>query len=183
MHHRKISNKDWIAVEDRFQKKLSSWKGKLLSIGGRLVLIDSVLSSLPMFMMAFFRIPKGVLKKLDYYRSRFFWHCEEHKKKYRLIKWSMLSRPKCVGGMGILNLEAQNICLLSKWLFRLLNEEGIWQNLLKRKYMANKSLPQVSKKPGDSQFWAGLMEIKDLFLSKGIFKIQSGNQVRFWEDV
>jgi hypothetical protein len=36
------------------------------------VLIKSVLSSLPMFMMSFFRIPKVVLEKLDYYRSRFF---------------------------------------------------------------------------------------------------------------
>ena len=85
--------------------------------------------------------------------------------------------------MGILNLEAQNIFLSSKWFFRLLNEEGIWQNLLKRKYMMNKSLSQFYKKPGDSQVWAGQMENKDLFLSKGIFKIQSENQVRFWEDV
>jgi hypothetical protein len=68
----RIHNKDWRVVEERFQKKLSSWKGKLLSSGGRLVLINSVLSSLPMFMMSFFRIPKGVLEKLDYYRSRFF---------------------------------------------------------------------------------------------------------------
>ena len=62
-----------------FRKKLSSWKGKLLSVGGRLVLINSVLSSLPMFMMSFFRIPKGALKKLDYYRYRFFWQCDEQK--------------------------------------------------------------------------------------------------------
>jgi hypothetical protein len=68
----RLSNRDWRAVEERFQKKLSSWKGKLLSSGGRLVLINSVLSSLPMLMMSFFRIPKGVLEKLDYYRSRFF---------------------------------------------------------------------------------------------------------------
>ena len=66
MHHCEISNKDWIMIEERFQKKkMSSWKEKLLSIGGRLVLIDSVLSSLPMFMMSFFRIPKGVLKKVE----------------------------------------------------------------------------------------------------------------------
>ena len=43
----------------------------MLSIGGRLVVIHSVLSSLPMFMMSFFEIPRGVLKKLDYFRSRF----------------------------------------------------------------------------------------------------------------
>jgi hypothetical protein len=43
-----------------------------MSSRGRLVLINSVLSSLPMYMMSFFRIPKGVLEKLGYYRSRFF---------------------------------------------------------------------------------------------------------------
>jgi hypothetical protein len=68
-------------VEERFQKKLSSWKGKLLTSGGRLVLINFVLSRLPLYMLSFFRIPKGVLEKLDYYRSRFFWQCDEHKKR------------------------------------------------------------------------------------------------------
>jgi len=58
----------------------------MLSVGGRLVLINSVLSSLPMFMMSFFEIPRGILKKLDYFRSRFFWQSDEHKKKYRLTK-------------------------------------------------------------------------------------------------
>jgi hypothetical protein len=85
-------------VEERFQKKLSSWKGTLLLSGGRLVLINSVLSRLPMFMMSFFRIPKGVMEKLDYYRSRFFWQCDEHKKKYRLAKWSILHKPGVCGG-------------------------------------------------------------------------------------
>ena len=86
MHHRKLMNKDWKHVEERFQKRLSGWRSKMLSVGGRLVLINSVLSSLPMFMMSFFEIPRGILKKLDYFRSRFFWQSDEHKKKYRLTK-------------------------------------------------------------------------------------------------
>jgi hypothetical protein len=93
----RLFNRDWRAVEKRFQKRLSSWKGKRLSSGGRLVLINSVLSSLPMFMMCFFRIPKGVLEKLDYYRFRFFWQCDEQKK-HRLAKWSILHKPKSVEG-------------------------------------------------------------------------------------
>lgn len=105
MHHKRINNKDWQGVEERIQKKLSSWKGKFLSVGGRLVLINSVLSSLAMFMLFFFEIPKGILKKLDYYRSRFFWQCDEHKKKYRLARWSVLCKPKECGGLGIQNLE------------------------------------------------------------------------------
>ena len=65
--------------------------------------------------------------------------------------------PKCFGGIGILDLELQNKCLLSKWLYKLLNEDGAWQELIKKKYLHQKSITQVSKKPEDSQFWSGLM--------------------------
>ena len=44
---------------------------------------------------------------------------------------------KDFGGLGILNLEFQNRCLLSKWLFRLINEDGVLKNLLRRKYLCN----------------------------------------------
>ena len=36
--------------------------------------------------------------------------------------------------------------------------------------------------PGDSQFWAGLMKVKDEFLSMGRFDLGDRSQVRFWED-
>ncbi|PWZ06410.1 putative ribonuclease H protein, partial [Zea mays] len=65
--------------EERFEKCLSSWKGKHLFIGGRLTLINSVVTCLPMYIMSFFDVPKGVMKKLDYFRSRFFWQGDEHK--------------------------------------------------------------------------------------------------------
>jgi hypothetical protein len=58
MHHRKLMNKGWKYVEERFQKRLSGWRSKMLSVGGRLVPINLVLSSLPMFMMSFFEIPR-----------------------------------------------------------------------------------------------------------------------------
>jgi hypothetical protein len=64
MHYNKLNNKDWEHIEERIEKKLSSGKGKYLSIGGRLVLINSVLSSLPMFMLSFFEVPKRVLEKM-----------------------------------------------------------------------------------------------------------------------
>jgi hypothetical protein len=72
IHYRRLLNKEWKYIEDRFESKLASWFGKLLSYGDRLVLINSVLSSLPMFLLWFFEIPKGVRKRLNFYRSRFF---------------------------------------------------------------------------------------------------------------
>jgi hypothetical protein len=72
IHYRRLLNKEWKPIEDRFERKLASWLGKLLSYGDRLVLINSVLSSLSMFLLSFFEIPKGVRKRLHFYRSRFF---------------------------------------------------------------------------------------------------------------
>jgi hypothetical protein len=54
--------------------------------------------------------------------------------------------------LGIEVLELKNMCLLSKWLFKLLYEDGMWQQLLHNKYIKNKTLAQVEAKPTDSPF-------------------------------
>ena len=47
-----------------------------------------------MFMMSFFEVPKGVLKKIDYFLSRFFWQNDQEKIKYRLVKWGIVCQSK-----------------------------------------------------------------------------------------
>jgi hypothetical protein len=64
MYYNKLSNHNWKIIEQRIEKiieqriekKMSGWKGKLVSIGGRLVLINSVLTSLVMFMISFLEV-------------------------------------------------------------------------------------------------------------------------------
>ena len=123
IHFRRLTNSEWKRIEDRFEKKLASWAGKLLSYGDRLILINSVLSSLPMFMLCFFEVPIGVRKRLDFFRSRLFWQNDGLKCKYKLTRWNIMCRPKEQGGLGIEVLEVKNKCLLSKWLFKNLSEE------------------------------------------------------------
>jgi hypothetical protein len=79
-------------------------------------------------------------------------------------------------------LEIHNRCLLSKWLFNLINSDGTWQQLLKNKYLGDKSITQVGRKSGHSHFWSGLINIKDQFLCLGSFTLQDEKQIRFWED-
>ena len=104
------------------------------------------------------------------------------KKKYRLARWDVVCRPKDQGGLGISDLQVKNSALLGKWLFKLLSEDGVWQTLLRRKYIGSKALSQVSWKPGDSHFWAGLMATKKHFFRFGSFNIKDGTEIRFWED-
>jgi hypothetical protein len=71
IHYRKLKNGEWKPVEDRCELKLANWIRKLLSYGDRLILINSVLTSRPMFMQSFFEIPKWVQKRLDFFCSLF----------------------------------------------------------------------------------------------------------------
>ena len=68
IHYWRLTNAEWKHVEEWLQKHLSSWKGKLLSLGGKLVLFNSVLSNMVLYMISFFKLPKGVLQQLEYFQ-------------------------------------------------------------------------------------------------------------------
>lgn len=61
---KRILNKDWKLAENKMEHKLGCWQGRLQSIGGRLILLNSSLSSVPMYMISFYRLPKGFRKGL-----------------------------------------------------------------------------------------------------------------------
>ncbi|XP_071694378.1 uncharacterized protein [Rutidosis leptorrhynchoides] len=47
----------WKPVIDKFEKRLSYWKARSVSFGGRLTLVKSVLNSLPLYFFSLFRAP------------------------------------------------------------------------------------------------------------------------------
>lgn len=50
----------WDPIISKISKRLASWKGRMLSIGWRITLIKSSLSSLPLYYMSIYPIPNGV---------------------------------------------------------------------------------------------------------------------------
>ena len=55
------------------ERKLAKWKQRHLSFGGRVTLIQSVLTSIPIYFFSFFRGPKNVLDKLVSIQRKFLW--------------------------------------------------------------------------------------------------------------
>nr|GEV37409.1 RNA-directed DNA polymerase, eukaryota [Tanacetum cinerariifolium] len=55
-------HKAWDDVVLKLRSRLSKWKAKTLSIGGRLTLLKSVIGASPFYTMSIFKVPKGVLK-------------------------------------------------------------------------------------------------------------------------
>jgi hypothetical protein len=65
--------------------------------------------------------------------------------KYRLARWDILNKPKNIGGWVLL---AWTFKTSSCWVngYLLANEEGVWQDTLKKKYFRNKTLSQMQEK-------------------------------------
>lgn len=56
----------------KMEDRLSTWKAKTLSIGGRLTLMKSVLGSLPLYFLSVFCALAMVVKKIESLRLKFF---------------------------------------------------------------------------------------------------------------
>lgn len=55
----------WDDIEEIFRRELALWKRSNMSKGGRLTLIKSTQSNLPIYTMSLFRIPKMVANRLE----------------------------------------------------------------------------------------------------------------------
>ena len=61
----------WNPILEKMQNKLSGWKRLYLSKGGRLMLLKSTLSSLPMYFLSLFTTPKTVAARLESIQRNF----------------------------------------------------------------------------------------------------------------
>ncbi|XP_028101367.1 uncharacterized protein LOC114300710 [Camellia sinensis] len=121
----------WLPVINKFKSKLASWKRKLLSYGGRLTLIKSVLSSLPIYYLSLFKVLVGVAKQIDKIQARFLWGGSKVKKKLHMVKWEEVTMKKSLGGLVIKRLEDFNECLLAKWRWRYGTEDTtLWKDIV-----------------------------------------------------
>ena len=51
----------WEPMLSTIKSKLSGWQSHFLSFGGRLVLLKSFLTSLPVYALSFFKAPSGII--------------------------------------------------------------------------------------------------------------------------
>ena len=63
----------WDGVEERFRKRLAMWKRQYISKGERLTLIWSTLSSMPIYFMSLFYLPRKVRFRVEKIQRDFLW--------------------------------------------------------------------------------------------------------------
>ena len=110
----------WEPVVTKVAKRLDGWKRAFLSRGGRLTLIRSVLSSLPIYFLSLFKMPQGVADVIEKLMRDFLWG--GYNDSCHLVRWDEATKPKHKRGLEIGNLILRNKSLLVKWIWRFSRE-------------------------------------------------------------
>lgn len=130
----------WEPVLRRVRNRLALWKNKTLSFGGRICLIKSVLSSIPLFFLSFFKAPLGVVKSCHRLMKKNLWGGSEDRAKIVWVSWEKICMAKEEGGLGIRDVGKFNLALLGKWRWRLLRErDNLWCKVIRTKYLTYNS--------------------------------------------
>jgi hypothetical protein len=161
---RPLSVADWNFLTEKVGHRVEPWQGLFLASAGRLELTNSCLSSLPLFAMGLYLLHDATHGVMNRHRSRFFWEGVGTKRKYHMVDWATVCKPKAFGGLGILNTKSMNIALMIKWIWKIYqNSEGLWVDLIRAKYLGDNDLfsPEVPTK--GSQFWNAIQKIKWYF--------------------
>lgn len=101
-----------LVVIERIENKLSSWKASYLSLRGRVTLIKSSLSNLPIYFLSVFKCPASVASRKEKLQREFLWQGENPEKKFHLVDWASICLPKTDGGLGIRPIKVMNQALL-----------------------------------------------------------------------
>lgn len=75
-----------------------------------------------------------------------------------------------------------NISLLCKWWRKLEVEDGLWQQIVRFKYLNTESICTVSHRQSDSPIWSDLLKIKNVYLQGRKIETRNGKNTLFWLD-
>ncbi|XP_058732780.1 uncharacterized protein LOC131604353 [Vicia villosa] len=69
------------------KSRIRSWHDRQLSIGGRVVLLNSILSSILIFYFSFYKVPESPILEIISIQRSFLWGGQEDKKNISWISW------------------------------------------------------------------------------------------------
>ncbi|GJY18303.1 RNA-directed DNA polymerase, eukaryota [Tanacetum coccineum] len=177
----------WEDTIGKLKARLSNWKLKTLSVGGRLTLLKSVLGSTPIYNLSIYKAPKSVLHSMESLRRNFFNGSQCNERKIAWIKWTTTLASKKNGGLGISSLYALNRALLFKWVWRFISRDNsLWCRLILS--MHGSKLPSSS--PFRYSTWLSIIREIHSLKDRGVdlvshCRIHVGNGLRtnFWKEV
>ncbi|GJU41858.1 RNA-directed DNA polymerase, eukaryota [Tanacetum coccineum] len=180
----------WKEVIDKVNNKLSKWKVKTLSVGGRLTLLKSVLGAIPTYCMSIYKAPKAVVNYLDSIRNKFFIGADMDERKTTWVSWKKVLAIHREGGLGVNSIFALNHALLFKWIWRfMVYPNALWAKVVKAIHDEGGGINATTRKVYPSSVWINVLKAMDSIKEHGIDllaccnrRIGDGCSTKFWSD-
>ena len=128
-------------------------------------------------------LPIKVCDTLDKIIRDFLLGSNEEKRKLHMVKWSIVTLPKDLEGLGLHSMKERNLDILAKLCWRLNNDQGApWEKLLAEKYLTPKRFTGEERKSHCSSVWATCKK-RGLVYVKGLkWSVRNGESIKFWMD-
>ncbi|GJW88402.1 RNA-directed DNA polymerase, eukaryota, reverse transcriptase zinc-binding domain protein [Tanacetum coccineum] len=183
-----IAKRSWKEITDGMVSRLSKWKVKTLSIGGRLTLLKSVLGAIPIYHMSIFKAPMKVLQNMEAIRARFFNRADLNTRKACWVSWKRVLNSKDRGGLGVSSMFAINRALLFIWVWRFItHKNSIWVRVIKALHGSHGRIGSITNNSYPS-VWLSILQEVEVLKSKGIELLSfvtpvlgNGKSTSFWD--
>jgi hypothetical protein len=74
LHYEKLFREELQPLVDKLLHSIAGWRGKLLSLAARALLIKMCLASIPIYLLSFIKFPKWAIKILNTHMSNCLWN-------------------------------------------------------------------------------------------------------------
>ncbi|KAG5630931.1 hypothetical protein H5410_002648 [Solanum commersonii] len=98
--HARKSKEHYSELLNKIKGRLQSWKGIMLSYGGKEVLLVSVLQSIPIYVLSPITLPMCVIKENHRIFAKLYWSNKKDGRNKHWSKWIDVCLPKIEGGLG-----------------------------------------------------------------------------------
>jgi hypothetical protein len=103
----------------------------LLSIAGRVQLVQSVIQSMLIYSLSLYSWPVALLKDVEKCIRNFIWSGDIDKRKLVTVSWDNICKPYSQGGLNLRSLTKLNTATNMKLCWNLLNSQSSWAKLLR----------------------------------------------------
>ena len=134
---------------DKLKLRIQAWGASWLNTAGKIILMKSVLTNMPLFQHSILLAPKTFLSKMDSILRRFLWEGgKNNERRLHLVNWDTIKRPTLEGGLQMRDLVAQNLALGSKLLWNIVAGKVSWsKKVLWKKYFQGQRLRCLDHPP------------------------------------